>query len=68
MRALLLLFISVFLTNCSLKAVGGPMHHEFDNWIHMEAKEDNLDLVFSLENSERMIIFIVDPNLSLIHI
>ena len=48
MRALLLLFISVFLTNCSLKAEGSPMHHEFDNWIHMEAKEENLDLVFSL--------------------
>ena len=64
MRALLLLIISVFLTNCSLKAEGSPMHHEFDNWIHMEAKEENLDLVFSLENQDQMIIFIVDPNLS----
>ena len=64
MRAILLLFISVFLTNCSLKAESSPMHHEFDNWIHMEAKEENLDLVFSLENQDQMIIFIVDPNLS----
>ena len=64
MRVLLLLFISTFLTNCTLKAESNSIHHEFDNWIHMEAKEDNLDLVFSLENSERMIIFIVDPNLS----
>ena len=39
MRALLLLFVGIFLTNCSLKAEGSPMHHEFDNWIHMEAKD-----------------------------
>ncbi len=58
MRAILFIFISVFLTNCSLKAESSPMHHEFDNWIHMEAKEENLDLVFSLENQEQMIILL----------
>ena len=64
MRVLLLFIISIFLVNCTLNAESGSIHHEFDNWIHMEVKEDNLDLVFSLENSEQMIIFIVDPDLS----
>ena len=40
MRVLLLLFISTFLTNCTLKAESNSIHHEFDNWIHMEVKED----------------------------
>ena len=60
---ILIIFLSLFMVSCITQAKEDEFY-EFENWVHSSSSDNNIDIVYNVENPLKSVIFIVDPTMS----
>ena len=62
MIKVLLIFLGLLMVSCVGQAKGGKTF-EFENWVHRSDADNNIDIVYNLENPLKSVIFVIDPSM-----